>query len=51
MGGIMQFCNRIGYLISESSGTADRINHNFVRVRIGSYNSLPIEKAYCHNTH
>ena len=35
--------NRITYLISEKSGITDIINHNFARIRIDSYNSLPIE--------
>ena len=34
----------IKYLISEKSGTTDSIDHNFARIRIDSYNSLPIEK-------
>ena len=37
-------CDRIKYLISEKSGITDSINHNFGRIRIDSYNSLPIEK-------
>ena len=37
--------DRIKYLISKKSGTTDSINHNFVRIRIDSYNSLPIEKT------
>ena len=36
--------NRTRYLISEKSGIADIINHNFARIRIDSYNSLPIKK-------
>ena len=32
------------YLISEKSGIKDSINHNFGKIRIDSYNSLPIEK-------
>ena len=36
--------DRIRYLISEKSGITDIINHNFARIRIDSYNSLPIEK-------
>ena len=35
---------RIRYLISEKSGIKDSINTNFARIRIDSYNSLPIEK-------
>ena len=37
--------NRIKYLISEKSGITNSINHNFARIRIDSYNSLPKEKA------
>ena len=36
--------NRIKYLISEKSGITDSINHNFARIRIDSFNSLPIKK-------
>ena len=36
--------NRIRYLLSGNSGITDSINHNFRRIRIDSYNSLPIEK-------
>ena len=39
-----KICNRIRCLISEKSGIADSINHNFARIRINSYNSLPVEK-------
>ena len=39
-----KFCNRIKYLISEKGGITDSINHNFVRIRINSYKSLPTEK-------
>ena len=35
---------RIKFLISEKSGITDSINYNFARIRIDSYNSLPIEK-------
>ena len=35
----------INYLISQKSGITDSFNHNFVRIRVDSYNSLPIEKA------
>ena len=45
---------RINYLISEKSDAKYSINHNFARIRIDSYNSLPIEKkkdfSYCYNT-
>ena len=30
--------------MSEKIGITDSINHNFIRIRIYSYNSLPIEK-------
>ena len=39
-----KICDRIKYLISEKSGIADSINHNLGKIRIDSYNSLPIEK-------
>ena len=37
-------CDKIKYLISKKSGITDSINHNFGKIRIDSYNSLPIEK-------
>ena len=37
--------NRIRYLVSKKSGITDGINNNFARIRIDSYNSLPIEKV------
>ena len=37
--------NRIRYLISEKCGITDIISHNFARIRIDSYNYLPIEKT------
>ena len=37
--------DRSRYLISEKSDITHSINHNFARVRIHSYNSLPIEKT------
>ena len=37
--------DRINYLINEKSGITYSINHNFPRIRIDSYNSLPIEKT------
>ena len=36
--------NRTRYRISEKSGIADIINHNFARIRIDSYNSLSLKK-------
>ena len=41
-------------IISEKSGIADSIDHNFVRIRIDLYNSLPTEKkdfSKCYITH
>ena len=39
-----EICNGTKYLISDKSGTTDSINYNFVKIRIDSYNSLPIVK-------
>ena len=40
-----KICDKIKYLISEKkSGITDSINHNFGKITIDSYNSLPIEK-------
>ena len=39
-----KICDKIEYLISEKSGITDTINHNLSRIRIESYDSLPIEK-------
>ena len=39
-----KICDKIKYLISEKSGITDSINHNFVRIRINSYDLLPIKK-------
>ena len=36
--------DQIEYVISEKSGIADSINHNFRKIKIDSYNYLPIEK-------
>ena len=35
---------KIKYLLIEKSGIADSINHNFGKIRIDSFDSLPIEK-------
>ena len=43
-GWLDKICDRIKYLISEKNGITDSFNHNFARIRIYSYNSLPIEK-------
>ena len=37
--------DRIDYLINTKSEVEYIINHNFARIRIDSYNSLPIEKT------
>ena len=37
--------DKINYLIKEKFDITDSINHNFARIRIGSYNCLPIEKV------
>ena len=39
-----KICDKIKYLISKKSGSTDGINYNFGRIRIDSYNSLPIKK-------
>ena len=39
-----KICDEIKYLTSKKSGITNSINHNFGRIRIGSYNSLPIKK-------
>ena len=39
-----KICDRIKYVITEKSGITDSISHNFGKIRIESYNSLPIEK-------
>ena len=39
-----KICDSIKYLITEKSGITDRISHNFARIRIDSYNFLPIKK-------
>ena len=40
-----KICDTIKYFISKKSGITDRINHNFGRMRIDSYNSLPTENT------
>ena len=40
----MKICDKIKYLIIGKSGITDSINLNFGKIRINSYNSLPIEK-------
>ena len=43
---MIKICDRIKYLITEKIGITDSANHNFARIRIDSYNSLPIEKYW-----
>ena len=43
-------CHRINDLISKKSGITDSVNHNFGRIRIDSYNSLPTEKTLTFHT-
>ena len=40
----MKICDKIKYLISGKIGITDSIYLNFGKIRIDSYNSLPIEK-------
>ena len=40
-----KICDTIKYFISKKSGITDRINHNFGRMRIDSYNSLLTENT------
>ena len=37
-----KICDNIKYLVRKKSGMTDSINHNFKKIRIDSYNSLPI---------
>ena len=39
-----KICEKIKCLISEKGNIADSINHSSARIRIDSYDSLPIEK-------
>ena len=39
-----QICNKIKYLLSKKGGITNSINHNFGKIRIDSYNYLPIQK-------
>ena len=39
-----KICDKIKYLISDKSGITNSVNHNFARIRIELYNSLPTEK-------
>ena len=39
-----EILDRIKYVISKKGGITDSINHNFEKIRINLYHSLPIEK-------
>ena len=39
-----KICDKIKYLISKKSAITNIINYNFGRIRIDSYNSIPIKK-------
>ena len=44
-GSFNKICDKIEYLISEKSDITNSVNYNFVKIRIGSYNTLPIKKT------
>ena len=44
-----KICDKIKYIISEKGGITDSINHDFGKIRIYSYNSLPIQKILTFN--
>ena len=39
-----KICDKIKYLISKNTDITNSINYNFGKIKIGSYNSLPIKK-------
>ena len=39
-----EICDKIKYLLSKKHGITNSINHNLGKIRIDSYNSLPIGK-------
>ena len=41
-----KICDRIKYLISKKCDITDSINHNSGRIRVDSYDSLPIKRFY-----
>ena len=45
MKNMMQFMMRLDILQLKKSGITYSISHNFARIKIDSYNSLPIEKT------
>ena len=40
-----KICDKIKYLIRKKSGIANGINYNFGKIKVCSYNSLPIIKT------
>ena len=44
-----KICDKIKYLKSKKSGITNSINHNFGKIRIDPYNSLPIKKILTFN--
>ena len=44
-----KICDKIKYLISAKGGITDSINHNFGKIRIDSYNSLPMKEILTFN--
>ena len=39
-----KICDKIKYLISKKGGITNSIDYNFGKIKIDSYNSLPIKK-------
>ena len=46
LGWFDKICDRMKYLTSPKSGITNSHSHNFGKIRIGSCNSLPIEKIW-----
>ena len=44
MGFLIKFYDAIRYVISKKSGIINSINYNFRKIKIDSYNCLPIKK-------
>ena len=40
-----EVCDKIKYLVSEKRGITDSVDHNFARIRIDSFDSLPFKKV------
>ena len=43
---LAKICDKIKYLISKKRGITNSINYNFGKIKIDSYNSLPIKKYW-----